>query len=81
MTGLSPTKPSRDAMHKPWSAKAVYEGLKPIICGTITMPVDAMQHEIEDAMRKKMSEHLPEGFQILELMCGAVFFVGDDKDL
>lgn len=59
---------------KPWCAVAQYPDKKKLWCGTITMPANAQYHEIEAAMRNHMLQFLPNGFEITDLVCGALFF-------
>ena len=58
----------------PWCAEARYPGLQPALFGTLTMPADARYDEIEAAMHKLMLKHLPDGFEIMGLQRGALFF-------
>lgn len=62
-------------MIRPWCAKIQYPGLKPCVGGTITMPADAQYHEIEAALTAHFLTFIPPGFQILEHMCGAIFYL------
>jgi hypothetical protein len=69
---------------RPWCAKAQFPGLKPFIGGTVPMPSDAKAHEVEDALRAHILTFLPDGFDIIEPICGSLFFVPaketDDAD-
>ena len=62
---------------RPWCAFGAYPDLKPLVTGTITMPVNARHDEIEAAMLAKIAEHMPPGFVIEKLLPGALFFVPD----
>jgi hypothetical protein len=59
---------------RPWCAKAKYKDLKPFIVGTVTLPEDARHDEIISALEKRALEFLPAGFEIIEPLCGALFF-------
>lgn len=59
---------------RPWCAKVRYPGLKPFLGGTVVIPADAQAHEIEAALRKHFLTFLPPGFEIIEPLCGALFF-------
>jgi hypothetical protein len=59
---------------RPWCAKAKYKDLKPFIVGTVTLPEDARHDEIISALEGRALEFLPVGFEIIEPLCGALFF-------
>lgn len=63
---------------RPWCAKARYPGLEPFLGGTVVMPADAPSHEIEPAMHEHFLTFLPPGFEIIEPVCGALFFCEGD---
>jgi hypothetical protein len=69
----------RDTAIRPWVAKAQYPGLETFIAGTIIMPAEAQSHEIEQALLDHFHKFLPPGFQILDQMCGALFFVSEEE--
>lgn len=59
---------------RPWCAKAIYPGLKPFIGGTVILPANAQAHEVMAALEAHFHTFLPAGFEIIESMCGAIFF-------
>lgn len=59
---------------RPWSAIIQYPGLKKVMFGTVPMPFDARHDEIMNALVKKALEHIPAGFEVRELLPGAIFF-------
>jgi hypothetical protein len=59
---------------RPWCARARYPGLKTFLVGTVTLPAEAMGHEIDAALHALAASILPPGFEIIEPMCGALFF-------
>jgi hypothetical protein len=65
---------------RPWCAKAQYPGLQPFFVGTAIVDAEARHDEIVAALEAHARTFLPPGFQIIEPMCGALFFVpqGDD---
>jgi hypothetical protein len=63
-----------DSAIRPWCAKAQFPGLKTFIGGTVTMPADARSDEIENALHAHFLTFLPAGFNIIEPVCGALFF-------
>ncbi|SIT74549.1 hypothetical protein SAMN05421849_0176 [Pontibaca methylaminivorans] len=38
------------------------------------MPADAASHEVETALIEHFRRFLPDGFEIIEPVCGALFF-------
>ncbi|WP_143732990.1 hypothetical protein [Pontibaca methylaminivorans] len=60
--------------NRPWCAKARYPGLDPFLGGTVVMPADAASHEVETALIEHFRRFLPDGFEIIEPVCGALFF-------
>jgi len=59
---------------RPWCGVIVYPDLKPVLFGHITMPSTASYWEIEYAMLTEARKHLPPGFKITNLQCGALVF-------
>jgi hypothetical protein len=59
---------------RPWCAKAQYPGQKPFLGGTVVLDASARSDEIEAALRAHFLEFLPAGFEIIEPLCGALFF-------
>lgn len=58
-----------------WCAKIRWPGKKPVGFGTISMPLDAKDYEIEAAMRAEIEAHTPGGFEIINLMPGVLYFM------
>lgn len=65
---------------RPWCGEAVYPGLEPFALGTIIMPHDAQHHEIEAALHRHALTFLPDGFEIIRPVCGALFFNAEEAD-
>ena len=63
---------------RPWSAKAQYPGLATFVLGTVVLPKEARHDEIVSALQDHAATFLPPGFEIIEPMCGALFFWGSD---
>jgi hypothetical protein len=63
---------------RPWCAIATFPGKKPFLCGTIAMPADAHTHTVETALNDFLLTLFPEGFQIIEIKCGSLFFQGEE---
>jgi hypothetical protein len=68
-----------DVKVRPWCAKAVFPGLKEFVLGTIVLPEDTQSHAIEQALYDHAHKFLPTGFEIVEPMCGAIFFVPEEN--
>lgn len=64
--------------NRSWCAKAQYPNLQAFVIGTITMPSDARHDEIIAALNDHALRFIPQGFQIIEPLCGALFFQGDE---
>lgn len=61
-----------------WVANAKYPDLASFILGTIALPEDARHDEIETALFEFAKGFLPSGLEILNIMCGSLFFVPDE---
>jgi len=59
---------------RPWCAKAQYPGLEPFMFGTVTLPLDARHDEIVDALDAALTRIIPQGYTILAVECGSIFF-------
>lgn len=59
---------------RPWCAIAAYPEKRRFRVGTITMPADARHDEIVEALRVLALSMLPDGFEIIEPLCGALVF-------
>ena len=59
---------------RPWCAKARFPGLAVFLGGTVTLPFKARHDEIVAALEAHFLEFLPPGFEIIEPVCGALFF-------
>lgn len=59
---------------RPWCAKAQYPGLEPFLGGTVILPAEAQSHEVEAALIAHFRKFLPDGFKLIEPVCGALFF-------
>ena len=59
---------------RPWCVRAQYTGLEPFVAGTVTLPVDARHDEIMAALDDMLTRILPQGYVILEPLCGSIFF-------
>ncbi len=64
---------------RPWCAKAVFPGLKEFILGTIVLKEDSQSHEIMTALYAHGRTFLPDGFEITQPVCGAIFFVPEEE--
>ena len=62
---------------RPWCAVAKFPGMEPFLMGTVTLPAGARQDEIEAALQAHGKSMLPDGFAILDMKCGALFFHGE----
>jgi len=58
-----------------------YKDKREFIFGTLSFRSGAKEHEIEKALIEKALEHMPEGFTLVELMRGAIFFVEEDPQI
>jgi hypothetical protein len=71
----------KDSAIRPWCATARYPGLDIFRVGTVCLPATARHDEIEAALHAHAGRFLPPGLQIVEPLCGALFFVsGGDRD-
>jgi hypothetical protein len=59
---------------RPWCVKAQYPGLEPFVAGTVTLPLGARHDEIMDALDAMLKRILPQGYVMLEPLCGSIFF-------
>jgi hypothetical protein len=59
---------------RPWCAQAEYPGLRRFYVGTVNLPHDTPSHEIETALSLHALTFLPEGFRLVGIECGALFF-------
>jgi len=59
---------------RPWCVRAQYQGLEPFVAGDITLPADARHDEIMDALDAMLKRILPQGYVMLEPLCGSMFF-------
>jgi hypothetical protein len=73
------TRPTPAAI-RPWCAKAQYPGLLTFRVGTVHLPRDAQHHEIIAALDKHARTFLPAGFDIIEPLCGALFFAPEANE-
>ena len=67
----------REDAIRPWCAMAQFPGKKPFIGGTVIIHASANSSEIIDALRAHFLTFLPEGFEIVKPIAGAIFFNGD----
>lgn len=63
---------------RPWCVKAQYPGLEPFVAGDITLPVEARHDEIMNALDSMLKRILPQGYIMLEPLCGSIFFAPRD---
>lgn len=68
-----------------WCARYQWPGKKPFILGTVLLPRDTMQHQLEAELVKlfdeKWGDILPDHFerpQLIALLPGAIFFVPEE---
>jgi len=59
---------------RPWCAIAQYPGLQRFMLGTVAVASGARHDEIIEALRSHALTFLPQGFEIVEPRCGALFF-------
>lgn len=59
----------------PWCARIQRDGYLPVIFGTVSLPPDTVQSEIESTMLSAMEEVGVGDFRILELLPGAMVWV------
>lgn len=57
-----------------WCALICYPSKKPVMYGTLFARPDAPLEEIRAAMISDILERLPEGFEIVNLLPGAIWF-------
>lgn len=68
------------AAERRWCARIQYPGLKPVIFGTLFWAAKAPMAEIEAEMHKIIRQHVPEGYKLVDLIPGQVFFVEEKDD-
>jgi hypothetical protein len=64
-----------------WCAVIKYDKKESFKVGTLKMPAGSRYHEIEQGFRELTNKHLPEGYRILSLECGSLFFVKGDTEV
>lgn len=57
-----------------WCARLQYPNSEPLIAGTLFIEASATLKEVEAAFKKKCSAYIPDGYEILELIRGTVWF-------
>lgn len=63
-----------------WCAKILYPGKEPIFFGTLHIRPDAPLEEIRETMIQLIDRHLPAGFQIFDLVPGAIWFTSEEEE-
>ncbi len=69
-----------DKKVRPWCAIAKYPGKKPFCVGTVVLPDDTRHDCVIDALYEHAYQSLPDGFTIVELVPGALFFVPREEE-
>jgi hypothetical protein len=65
----------------PWCGVARYPHLQPFLFGTVTLPSDARQDQIEAAVTGHALLFLPPGFTLIECKRGSIFFAEEDPQI
>lgn len=65
-----------------WCARYQYDDKEPFHFGTVVMPTNAKQHEVESALQSSWDKnfHFPPG-KLVALLPGQVAYIPDDGDL
>lgn len=63
---------------RPYCARARFPGREPFIGGTVAVPEGARHDEIIAALREHFLTFLPDGFEIISPVAGALFFSEDE---
>lgn len=58
-----------------WVAKIQFPGKKVCYFGNLITDADVKQHELEAAMHTRVGEFVPDGYTVLNIIPGAIFFV------
>ncbi|HWJ71889.1 MAG TPA: hypothetical protein VNX29_01870 [Kaistia sp.] len=61
-----------------WCAVIEFPGKAPIMFGTEFVRHGAPDREVEDALRAAITEHLPDGWNLVNMIPGAIFFTAED---
>lgn len=64
---------------RPYCAEAQFPGMKPFVGGTVVVSADARHDEIMAALQEHFSTFLPDGFEIIRPVAGALFFVEEEE--
>lgn len=64
---------------RPWCAVARFPGKERFLAGTITLPAEAQAPEIDRALRGHFLRFLPDGFEIIQPVAGALFFQAEQE--
>jgi hypothetical protein len=60
---------------KEWCGKIKFPELKPLIAGTLFIEANAKMNEVEEGFRKLFNKHLPDTYEIVDMIPGAIWFV------
>jgi len=69
-----------DVPMRRWCAVIQYPGLKPVMFGTTFVRHSAPDHEVEAALRADIAGCLPDGWKLISMQPGAVFFQAEGRD-
>lgn len=58
-----------------WCALIQYPDLEPIYYGTVMAPLRAPDHEVEAALTSRIRLCLPDGWKLINMVPGSIFFV------
>ncbi|WGD31313.1 hypothetical protein AncyloWKF20_05665 [Ancylobacter sp. WKF20] len=62
-----------------WCALIQFPDKKPLIYGTVFARHGAPEHEVEQALRASITQHLPDGWTLKSMLPGAIFFVPEGE--
>lgn len=67
------------SMSQCYVCQLAFPGKKPLWFGTVVCDAQAPHHEVEAACREKVSEHLPDGWQLVKVCPGAIWLKTTDE--
>jgi hypothetical protein len=60
--------------HRCWCASIQYPDKQPIYLGTVVLQTEAKNHEIEAEINLLAKKHIPDGYKIIRIIPGMIFF-------
>lgn len=67
-------------MNRYWCAVIQYPGKRPVIYGSTMVEANAPTHYVEQLLRESISRHLPDGWKIVNMVPGALWFAEEAEN-